>query len=1667
MESAEAYIPIDRRRAMVRGEKLPDRTIGAALFADISGFTPLAEALVKELGPKLGAEELTRQLNLVYDALIAEVHRYRGSVVTFGGDAIICWFDGDPAIGSKQAALRATACALAMQQVTGRTADTIGPSPSGLTVSLAIKAAVTSGPVRRFLVGTPQTQYIDVLAGVTLDRMARAEKQAQKGEVLLGPEVISQLGNKAQILEWRPEGETGQPTAGAHFAVVTGLADQVEATPWPPLVPAPGEAEGGGLTEAQIRPWLLPPIYERLKTGGGQFLAELRTALALFLRFGGLDYDQDDAAGQKLDAYICWVHNILAHYEGYLIQLTTGDKGSYLYAAFGAPLAHGDDAARAVAASLELRTPPSDLDFITGVQIGLSQGRMRAGPYGSSTRRTYGVQGSEVNAAARLMEEAEPGHVLISKHVAEAAAKNYDFKYLGPVKVKGKLEPIPVFDVLNRRLPAAQRPTTLVAYEEALAQLEQILESVLADQGQVLCLEGVTLASQSHLAADFIEQVISHGFQIARGTCQSPGHSIVYGPWQQIFRTWFDLAGESLAGQEATNWTVRQITQVETAIKNINPDWLPLLPLLGDLLGLPIPNNTTTMVFDPLLRQGVFLALAMEMIQTWAGQQPLLLLIEEAHWLDEASQELALALARSIAKAPVLLTLAHPLPSHEDKPLLPGLNQLPYYNHLKLHSKTEPVTVSRPHDQPQMTTPSRTTTTPRSDIIGRTTERTILTNRLQTLLYRGRGGAVLIEGEAGIGKSRLVTDLIEQAHTLGITILIGAGNAIEKSTSYHAWRPIFRQLFNLDGRPDTDTIIPHSQLLSLLPTDPELLRLAPLLNAVLPLRLPENEVTKQMTGQVRAENTQKLLTRLLQAAVTRSPTLLILEDAHWLDSASWTLTGLVSQQVHPVLFIIVTRPLAAPLPEEYSQLLHTAGTQQLWLEPLPPEEALTLVCQRLGVATLPETVAALIRMKAQGHPFFSEELAYALRDAGMIRIVAGKCQIAPDVEDFSAITLPDTIEDVITSRIDRLKPPQQLTLKVASVIGHVFLFRLLRDIHPIETDKSHLPEYLDTLEQLDITIIDTPEPNLAYIFKHTITQEVAYNLMLFTQRWALHRAVAEWVERTHADNLSPFYPLLAHHWRQAVRGQHTDSILVEKAIGYLEKAGAQALRNNANQEAIRFFNEALALDTEQRRGEVTEQEPAGHHIPPPGDSTQLRRARWERQLGQAHLGLGNLQQGRKHLEKALALLNWSVPTQDWRLAISLTKQVLRQILHRLWPTRFIEHAPDKRARLLEAARAYERLGEIYYWSNETVPAMYAALRILNLAERTGPSPELAQAYANVCLVAGFISLHFLAEAYSRRAQEAAHKLDHRPALAWVSEIIGVYATGAGRWTKAREVLEQAVLIFAHLENRRRWEECATTLSEVFYLQGKFADSLKLWLDITASARRRGDAQAQSWGLTGQLRCLLALGQAHTDEALSVLEALEALLAENIGSADAINLYGILALAHLRLGEPQLAWQTMDAATDFIAQSSPTGFGLIHGYTSAAELYLTLWAASDPTESPLKYQALSQSAWQTCQALHKYARAFPIGQPRAWLWQGLYDWLAGRPAKAHKAWHKSLTAAQRLSMPYDQGLAHYQIGRHLATDDPTHQSHLTRAREIFAQLNADYDLTRAEEGLGGM
>ncbi len=1397
LEALAAYLPMDRRQAASRDQRLPEKTVGAVVFADVSGFTLLTETLGRALGSQRGAEELSWQLNRVYSGLIAEVHARRGSVIGFSGDAITCWFDGDDG-------RRATACALDMQRVMAEQHFT---TADGSAIRLAIKVAVSQGPVRRLEVGDPRIRVFDVVAGATLERVATAEQLAQQGEVVVDSRSAAALGDAAQVSELRT-------AEGQSFAVIEALAVSPPRDPWPVLAT-------DALTDEQVRPYLDPEVYERLRTGMASFLAEIRSVVPLFLSFEGLDFDRDDEVGVKLDHYLREVQAIVHRFEGSLIDLTTGDKGTYLFISFGALVAHEDDATRAVAAALELRELSLRTSNIREPRIGLSQGRLHAGPSGSATRQTYTALGDETNLAARLMSRARSGQILASDRIALATAQSFRFRNLGALVLKGKKDPLTVHEVLDSR---------------------------------------------------------------------------------------------------------------------------------------------TT--------------------QTTAPNSPNLL-------------------------------------------------------------------------------------------VGRRQERELFDGLLSRLIHNSEYALAILEGEAGIGKSCLLETVLEQARTEGLDPFVGAADAVENATPYYAWRPIWRSLFKLGVSGSSDERQQVIDVVAAL-SDPRSTQLAPLLNPVLTLDLEPTQLSAQLHGEPRAESTRELLLALLRHFARRQPLFLVLEDAHWLDSASWDLVDAIARDTTPLVLFLAIRPGTMAAGMGRHQLLTRPGTTRVRLKALAQAEVLALVSERLGVSELPEPVADLLRKKTDGNPFFSEELAFALRDTGLIRIEDGCCQLAPGVDALENLDFPETIEGVVTSRIDRLSAAEQLTVKVASVVGRVFARNLVRDIYPVASDRHYLASHLDHLEQLDITRPLSPAPVLHYIFKHIITQEVAYNRMLLFQRRQLHRAVAQWYELQgsetqggergfetlggeprgfetrgggdHRTAVTKLSPLLAHHWSQAIEGMPNPSPEhLSKAIRYLEAAGEQALRDHASREAIRYLDQALALNETWRS--LADDESLA--------ATAERRSRWHAGLGRSHLALGELKASRSHYLEALALLGRPVPRRRGHLLVATLGTVASQIWLNLRPVgRRRPLTSQLQDKLLAASRICSYLAEIHWFANDQLGFLFYAVRFANLSMRAGPSPELAESCAGMSMLTCLRPLRFTGDLYSRRIDEIDPALVPASTRIRILILTSVADYSLGRWGRVREKLPEACKICEQLGDWHHWAEAKSMLGMGALHEGNL-DLGREHLDALAAAgRARNHPRHVVWGLSNL--AILALRQGHPELATTLIDEAQPYLDSEEDRIYAILCYGQLALARLRLGNPTAALNAVDQASEQIHQTaqSPSPVAL-RGYTGTAEARFVLWRQAIHAGRPAEeLKTLATAARRAYLGVRAMGRMYSIGRPDAWGCAGTLAELSGRPRRARRAWRKSLAAAEELKMPYEQARAHLELGRCLPDTDPAGSRHLEQGRQILRRLGCD-------------
>jgi class 3 adenylate cyclase/tetratricopeptide (TPR) repeat protein len=951
---------------------------------------------------------------------------------------------------------------------------------------------------------------------------------------------------------------------------------------------------------------------------------------------------------------------------------------------------------------------------------------------------------------------------------------------------------------------------------------------------------------------------------------------------------------------------------------------------------------------------------------------------------------------------------------------------------VKLKGIDQPVALFAP-DTSESASASRS-----SLIAGRHQERAALTELLQAT-QRGEARVVLIEGEAGIGKSTLIGFLQSEAPSHSVAMHVGDASAIEKTTPYFAWRDLFSTLLGLQAV--SDTAARRQRVLDFLEPQPQLLTLAPLLNTLLNLDLPDNDIVRQLSGRARADNLHDLLLGILNIAARQQPLLIVLEDVQWLDSASWRLVSLVSQRTERVSLALALRPLAPPLPLEFEQLIEHEATTRLTLDVLDREQTLELVRDRLGGGQFAPALADFLYERSQGNPFFADELSRYLREEKLVEQVDGCWRLAASVQQEGRANVPGTIRALITSRIDRLLPPQQLTLKTASVIGRSFPHRTLLDVYPLDADRPRLPEHVDRLSQLKLTEIESLQPELVHMFHHITIQQVTYDQLPLAQRRPLHCSIARWYEGTFPA-APAYYPLLAYHW-----GKGDDA---KKEIEYLTKAGDEALRSFANREAVTFFSQAL-----QRHANMF-----SHDMP---RAQQLRRAHWLRQLGDAHFRLGHLPDGQWHLEQALELMHQPAPSGFFRNTRSTVRQLLIQMLHRLWPSRFtssraIDPSEESDGGLYEAALAYQRLSQICYLKVEMSEGLNRALRSLNMSERAGQSPALARSYAGMCLVAGMLRRHRLAERYARLTEDTARRSGHLPTLAYVLMAVCVYRLGVGQWDLVKAEADESVALSERLGDRRQLADSITVLAMLACFRAQYDEAGKLYDRIYEVACKSENVIHQAWGFSGHGEC--SFRQNKLEQAIEQLQEASRLLEGKEHRTEEIRLQGLLAVSHWRLGRKVSALNFAQDTMEQIANCSYATASTLEAFDGIAEIYLEAWQQT-PDSAELR-----RNARLACAKLRWYAKVFPIGRSRSLCCQGNLCWMTGRKSRARRLWRASLDEAKRFALPLETALAHYEIGRHEPDGSVERQSHLQQAIDRLESLGIEYELRLAREAMLG-
>ena len=461
--------------------------------------------------------------------------------------------------------------------------------------------------------------------------------------------------------------------------------------------------------------------------------------------------------------------------------------------------------------------------------------------------------------------------------------------------------------------------------------------------------------------------------------------------------------------------------------------------------------------------------------------------------------------------------------------------------------------------------------------IGREAEMAMLTARLDAIKRGGAGRCVLITAESGMGKARILQQTARLARAGGMAVVVGGGNNIDRQTPYRAWRGVFEMHFQT-ALNATDAAAKRYNVLGALPNNPRLLKLAPLLEPVLALGWEDNADTKSLEGSGRAERTRELLAAILTTTAAARPLLIILNDVQWIDGASAALLTRLAEQAAAILIVASLTPEAGRDTPWLAELERARAVKVLDLAPLKAAAVSRVACWHLGVKSLPALAARLIVERAEGVPLYAEEIALALRDDGLLEIDGDSARWRGG-NDLSTVKLPNTVEGLITTRIDRLAPDEQLTIKVASVIGSQFDSATLSAIHPVHRDQPSIESHCEIFDQALLTARAeaTASGDVQYRFRSALLLKVIYNMMLFSQRRELHEALAEKYEREGSAASPSMAATMAYHWHRASEDRVPRPQCAEKAVNYYRRSGNNAAAAAAGEEAESAFRNALAL----------------------------------------------------------------------------------------------------------------------------------------------------------------------------------------------------------------------------------------------------------------------------------------------------------------------------------------------------------------------------------------------------------------------------------------------------------------------------------------------------------
>ena len=929
--------------------------------------------------------------------------------------------------------------------------------------------------------------------------------------------------------------------------------------------------------------------------------------------------------------------------------------------------------------------------------------------------------------------------------------------------------------------------------------------------------------------------------------------------------------------------------------------------------------------------------------------------------------------------------------------------------------------------------PVQSRTLPREDaFIGRADEIANVDRELTAFLTQPEPRVLMIEGVPGVGKTTLLDEAARRAETKGLRVLRGGVDALDLGAVYAALRSVFQDLVGLE--PHDSQELRNSKIANRLGGEPSWMDRSPLLATVLQIPMQDNDLTRQMDSVSRADNTNAMLRFMLDKAAAERQLAIIIDDCQWMDTATWKLVQQLSDTGSNIMLILGVRSDRELSQSAVETLLSAPRTKQIVLGEVDRETVRGLVCSNLDVDHAPESLVDFVHSRGGGNPYFTCELVQALHEQNFITVKGRDCLLNNGSVDLASISFPDTVERVIVSRVDRLEPDLQLTLKVASVIGRQFPFDALFGVHPLSPELEELREQLNEIENRDFTPILPESPQLTYYFRHLLMHQTVYGLLAFSSRRELHQAVGSWIEQNVEGARVTQKVTLAHHWTMAVRP--------DVAVNYLEQAGDEADNSGAYAEAVSLYDRAIAaLQESSPKPDV------------------VREARIYFGLGDIYTRLGDIDKSHASYRLGLEGLGIRWPKNGFQLALAVIKAVSRQAWHRFKGMNPDVNQPVKQRELV-LANGMEKFGNLFFFTQRLNDLVLTTLLGLNFSELANSPANIRKTFAQMSVSLSIAKLNKWADYYAGRVESLPLQGSTDNDLAFQFVYLGMHSIGQGRFSEAQRYLREGLGLAKKIGNKRLVLDLTAFSRSPNFLQADYEQGYKdneVYRDAVLAS---DDKQHQYFMRIALGEFALRMSDLETANRL-LREAREILLPGY--QMDKLHVISMLAISEHRLGNAAVAWDLANEALDAIKSTPPIGYYAMDAYAGIAGLFLEYLEDSD-FKFDLSRNELLKRARRALKGFDGFSRSFAVSRPQYLVMQGRLHLLMGNERKAISSSRAAVEMAEDFDMQYDIAIAELQLGRMSSFDLETRMSHVNSAISRFQAIGLRRETDQARQAL---